>query len=156
KDLTKWGDLGLTGEWASKPISIYGRNSASGTYQFFKEHALYGGDYKSTVAQQPSSSAVVNSISSDRYGIGYSGIGYKTSDVKALAIAADDNKSPVPAITENAYNGKYPMCRLLYFSVNYKPGSELDPLRREFICYVLSQDGQREVVKDGYLPLMAT
>jgi phosphate transport system substrate-binding protein len=154
KDITKWGDLGLTGEWANKPITLYGRSSSSGTYQFFKEHALFGGDFKPTVAEQPGSSAVVNSVANDQFGIGYSGIGYKTANVKALAL--DKGKGPVPAEPANAYNNKYPMARSLWLSVNYKPGSELDPLRREFIKYVLSQEGQRDVVKEGYLPLPAS
>jgi len=153
KDITKWGDLGLTGDWANKPIRLYGRNSASGTYQYFKEHALFGGDFKPTVAEQPGSSAVVNSVANDPYGIGYSGIGYKTPDVKALAL--DKGSGAIAAIPDNAYNGKYPMSRPLLLSVNHKPGSELDPLRREFIRYILSREGQGDVVKDGYLPLTA-
>ncbi|HTQ38463.1 MAG TPA: phosphate ABC transporter substrate-binding protein [Pirellulales bacterium] len=153
KDLVRWGDLGLKGEWADKPISLYGRNSASGTYQYFKEHALFGGDFKPKVAEQPGSSAVVNSIANDRYGIGYSGIGYKTPNVKALAL--DSGKGLVPALPENAYNGKYPMTRPLWLSINYTPGSPLDPLRREFILYVFSQQGQRDVIKDGNLPVTA-
>ena len=104
--------------------------------------------------EQPGSSAVVNGIANDRYGIGYSGIGYKTADVKALAI--DNGKGPVTAVPENAYNGNYSMARPLMLSFNYKPGSELDPLRREFIRFILSQEGQRKVVKEGYLPISAT
>jgi phosphate transport system substrate-binding protein len=154
KEITKWGDLGLTGQWANKPISLYGRSSSSGTYQYFKEHALFGGDFKPTVAEQPGSSSVVNSVANDPYGIGYSGIGFKTANVKALPL--DNGKGPVPAEPENAYNGKYPMARPLLLSLNYKPGSELDPLRREFIRYILSQQGQRDVIKEGYLPLPAT
>ncbi len=154
KEITKWGDLGLTGEWANKPISLYGRNATSGTYQYFKEHALFNGDFKPTVKEQPGSSAVVNGIANDRYGIGYSGIGAKTADVKALAI--DSGKGPITAVPENAYNGTYSMARPLMLSFNYKPGSELDPLRREFIRFILSQDGQRKVVEAGYLPISAT
>ncbi len=153
KDIIKWGDLGLTGEWANKPISLYGRNSASGTYQYFKEHALFGGDFKTTVKEQPGSSAVVNGVAGDIYGIGYSGIGYKTPDVKALAL--DKGKGPVEAEPANAYNATYPLSRMLWLSVNYKPGSELDPLRREFVRYVFSQEGQRDVVKGDYLPVTA-
>src|SRR4029077_13154693 len=81
KDITTWGDLGLEGEWADKPISLYGRNSASGTYGFFKEHVLLNGDFKDSVKEQPGSSSVVQGVASDRYAIGYSGIGYKTADV---------------------------------------------------------------------------
>jgi phosphate transport system substrate-binding protein len=89
-DITTWGQLGLTGEWAGKAISLYGRNSASGTYGYFKEHALAKGDYKATVKEQPGSAAVVQGVSADLGGIGYSGIGYKTSEVRAVPIVGKD------------------------------------------------------------------
>ena len=154
-DITTWGQLGLTGEWANKPISLYGRNSASGTYGYFKEHALFKGDYKDSVKEQPGSSSVVQGVASDRYGIGYSGIGYKTADVKAVPIKGDASKEAVPADLAHAYTGKYPLARFLYLYVNYKPGTELDPLRREFIRFVFSKQGQEAVVKDGYFPVNA-
>ena len=154
KDITRWGDLGLTGDWANQPISLYGRNAASGTYGFFKEHALFGGDYKSSVKEQPGSSTVVQGVASDKYAIGYSGIGYKTADVRAVPLSSEGDEFSEAEPT-NAYTGEYPLSRFLLVYVNYKPGSELDPLRREFIKYMLSQEGQRDVVKDGYLPVTA-
>ena len=155
KDIQTWGDLGLSGEWADKPISLYGRNSASGTYGYVKEHALLNGDYKDTVKEQPGSSSVVQGVASDKYAIGYSGIGYKTADVRAVPLAKNAKAKAIEAIPENAYKGEYPMARFLYIYVNYKPGSELDPLRREFIKYVFSQQGQQDVIKDGYYPIPA-
>lgn len=155
QDITTWGQLGLTGEWADKPISLYGRNSASGTYGYFKEHALFKGDYKDSVKEQPGSASVVQGVASDKYGIGYSGIGYKTADVRALPLKADAASEPVPAIAEHAYDGSYPLARFLYLYVNYKPGSQLDPLRREFVKYLFSRDGQQDVIKDGYYPVNA-
>ena len=143
----------ITGEWADKPISLYGRNSASGTYGFFKDVALFGGDYKDEVKEQPGSSSVVQGIASDKFAIGYSGIGYKTADVRAVPIAAKDGDEAFAAEPENGYSGDYPLSRFLFVYVNYKPGSDLDPLRREFIRYVFSQEGQAEVVKCGYLPI---
>jgi len=154
-DITTWGQLGLTGEWADKPISLYGRNSASGTYGYFKEHALFKGDYKDSVKEQPGSSSVVQGVASDRYGIGYSGIGYMTADVKAVPVMAASGGDAIPATPEFAYTGKYPLARYLYVYVNQKPGAELDPLRREFIRFVFSQDGQASVIKDGYFPVNA-
>jgi phosphate transport system substrate-binding protein len=151
-----WGQLGLTGEWADKPIRTYGRNSASGTYQYFKEHALYKGDYKDSVKEQPGSSAVVQGVATDKYGIGYSGIGYKTADVRALPLAADAKSKVVEATPENAYRGEYTLSRFLLLYVNHKPDTELDPLRREFLRYVLSKEGQMDVTKDGYCPLTAS
>ncbi len=154
KDIKTWGDLGLAGEWADKPISLYGRNSASGTYGFFKEHVLRNGDYKDSTKEQPGSSAVVNGAANDKYAIGYSGIGYKTADVRAVPLAETAKDKPIEPTGENAYTGEYPLQRLLLLYVNYKPKSELDPLRRaEFIKYIFSKQGQADVIKDGYFPI---
>ncbi len=155
KDLVTWGDLGLTGDWANKPISLYGRNSASGTYGYFKEHALYKGDFKDSVKEQPGSSAVVQAVASDKFAMGYSGIGYKTADVRALPLQKDAKAKVIEAMPENAYAGTYPLARFLLVYVNKKPGEALDPLRGEFLRYVLSKQGQLDVVKDGYFPLTA-
>ncbi|HWP49557.1 MAG TPA: PstS family phosphate ABC transporter substrate-binding protein [Candidatus Limnocylindrales bacterium] len=156
KDIRTWGDLGLTGEWADKPISLYGRNSASGTYGYFKEHALFKGDYKDEVKEQPGSSSVVQGVASDKFGIGYSGIGYKTADVRAVPLAAKEGATCYEANMENAYSGEYPIARFLYIYVNKAPGKSLDPLRREFLSFVLSKQGQEVVVKDGFIPLPAS
>ena len=154
-EIRTWGDLGLEGEWKDKPISLYGRNASSGTYGYFKEHALFKGDFKPTVKEQPGSSAVVQAVASDRFAIGYSGIGYKTADVRAVAIAPKTGAAAVEPEAKNAYSGDYPLARFLALSVNHKPGSALDPLRREFLRYVLSATGQADVRKDGYLPVTA-
>lgn len=153
KDIAKWADLGLTGPWAAKPISLYGRNSASGTYGFFKEHALQKGDFKPTVKEQPGSSSVVQGIGSDLAGIGYSGIGYKTSEVRALPLAAKEGGKFIEPSYENCLSGDYPMARFLYVYVNKKPGQPLDKLTGEFLKFVLSKEGQQVVVKDGYFPI---
>ena len=153
KSVVTWGQLGLTGTWRDKPIRLYGRNSASGTYGYFKEHALFKGDFKPSVKEQPGSSSVVQSIANDCYGIGYSGIGYKTADVRALPLSSTNHGKKVTPNAKNAYSGEYPLIHFLYLSVNYKPGSELEPLRREFLKYVLSATGQADVLKVGYLPV---
>ncbi|HKQ63007.1 MAG TPA: PstS family phosphate ABC transporter substrate-binding protein [Candidatus Polarisedimenticolaceae bacterium] len=155
QDAPTWGDLGLGGEWKSKPISLYGRNSASGTYGYFKEHALFKGDFKDSVKEQPGSSAVVQAVASDRYAIGYSGIGYKTADVRAVPLTLKTGGTCVEADVKHAYTGDYPLARFLYIYVNKAPAQALDPLRAEFLRYVLSQQGQEAVVKDGYYPLTA-
>jgi phosphate transport system substrate-binding protein len=154
-DVTTWGQLGLSGNWASQPISLYGRNSASGTYGFFKEHALCNGDYKDTVKEQPGSASVVQGVTSDQYGIGYSGIGYKTSGVKSLALAKKDGDPYVETDPADVYAGKYPLARYLYVYVNKAPNKPLDPLVNQFVLYVLSREGQEVVVKDGYMPLLS-
>jgi len=155
KDFTKWGDLGLTGEWANRDIQLYGRNSVSGTYGYFKEHALCKGDYKNTVNEQPGSASVVQSVSTSVNAIGYSGIGYVTSGVKAVPLAKKGSKTFVEATNENAIAGTYPLGRFLYVYVNKAPNKPLAPLEKEFLHMVLSKVGQEVVVKDGYIPLPA-
>ena len=152
-ELRTWGDLGLKGEWATRPISLYGRNSASGTYGYFKEHALFKGDYRDTVKEQPGSAAVVQGVTEDRYAMGYSGIGYRTSGVKSLKLAEKDGTPFIDDSPENVLSGKYPLSRFLFIYVNAAPGKPLDPLVREFLKFVLSREGQETVVKDGYMPL---
>lgn len=154
-DVTLWGQVGLGGEFQNAPISLYGRNSASGTYGYFKEHAIGKGDFKDGVKEQPGSSAVVQGVGADKFAIGYSGIGYKTSDVRALSLSAKKGGKVVPADPKYAYTGEYPLSRSLLLAMNIKPNAKLDPLRREFIKYVLSRQGQEAVVKDGYYPLPA-
>jgi phosphate transport system substrate-binding protein len=153
KDIATWGDAGLSGEWAAKPISLYGRNSASGTYGYFKEVALFKGDYKDSVKEQPGSSTVVQGVASDKFAIGYSGIGYRTADVRAVPLSKKTGDKCYEAIAENAYAGTFPLARFLYVYVNKNPNQSLDPLRREFIRFVLSKDGQMATIKDGYFPL---
>ncbi|HLE44135.1 MAG TPA: phosphate ABC transporter substrate-binding protein [Methylomirabilota bacterium] len=155
-DVKTWGQLGLTGEWAAKPVSLYGRNSASGTYGFFKEHALKNGDYKDAVKEQPGSAAVVQGVTVDRYAVGYSGIGYATAGVRAVPIAAKAGGKCVEATADNAYSADYPLARFLYVYVNRAPGKPLDPLTREFMKLVMSREGQEVVVKDGYFPIPAS
>lgn len=154
QDITKWEEVGLK-DWAGRAISIYGRNSASGTYGFFKEVALGKGDFKDTVKEQPGSSAVVQGISADQYGIGYSGIGYATSGVRALPLGETEGKF-FEANMENCLSSEYPLARFLYIYVNHKPGTEFDKLTAEFLKFVLSKAGQEIVVKDGYFPMPAT
>jgi phosphate transport system substrate-binding protein len=148
-----WGDLGLTGEWASKPVSLYGRNSASGTYGFFKEVALGNKDYKPTVKEQPGSSSVVQGVAADKFGMGYSGLGYMTADVRAVPLSVGGEAFEANA--ENSYSGDYPLARFLYTYINHKPGSTMEPLRAEFIKLIFSRQGQEVVLKDGYLPVPA-
>jgi phosphate transport system substrate-binding protein len=156
KDIRTWGDLGLTGEWADKPISLYGRNSASGTYGFFKEVGLFKGDFKDEVKEQPGSSSVVQGVASDKYGIGYSGVGYKTADVRFVPLSHKAGATAYEPLAEAVYEGSYPLARYLLVYVNKKPGEKLDPLRAEFARYSFSKEGQEAVIKDGYIPVPAT
>ncbi|MGZ4978873.1 MAG: PstS family phosphate ABC transporter substrate-binding protein [Methylobacter sp.] len=154
KSIETWGDAGVSA-WGSKSIQLYGRNSVSGTYGYFKEHALCKGDFKNNVNEQPGSASVVQSVTSSVNGIGYSGMGYTTSGVKMVPLAKKGSKTFVDATPENAVAGTYPLTRYLYIYVNKKPNQPLAPLDNEFIKMVLSKTGQQVVIKDGYIPLPA-
>ncbi|SUI62470.1 Phosphate-binding protein pstS precursor [Shewanella putrefaciens] len=151
-DIQRWGDLGLDGNWSAKDVQLYGRNSVSGTYGYFKEHALCKGDFKANVNEQPGSASVVQSVSQSLNAVGYSGIGYVTAGVKAVPIAKKGNEF-IEATPENAANGTYPLSRYLYVYVNKQPNKDLAPMEKEFIRYVLSKQGQQVVEKDGYVTL---
>lgn len=152
-DIANWGQAGVAGELADKSVQIYGRNSVSGTYGYYKKKALCKGDFKSSVNEQPGSASVVQSVSASLNGVGYSGIGYKTAGVKAVPLAKKDGKPFVAATPENAVNGTYPLSRLLYVYVNKAPNKPIEPVVGEFLKLVLSKKGQSDVEKDGYIAL---
>ena len=155
ENIQVWKQAGLTDGLGDSPISIYGRNSASGTYGFFKEHALKNGDYKDEVKEQPGSASVVQSVSEDQAGIGYSGIGYLTSNVRAVPLAEKDGMPFKEATQQNADDGSYPLWRHLYLYVNKAPNKPLDPIVGEFVKFIYSKEGQKVVIKDGFFPLKA-
>ena len=151
-DIKTWADLGLTGSLASQPIQIYGRNSVSGTYGYFKKKGLCKGDFKNSVNEQPGSASVVQGVTKSLNGIGYSGIGYRTSGVRAIALSTKGS-ALVPATPEAAVSGEYPLGRFLWLYVNKAPNKPLAPIEREFLKMILSKEGQEVVIKDGYIPL---
>jgi phosphate transport system substrate-binding protein len=155
-DITRWGELGLTGEWKNRDFTLYSRNAVSGTYGFFKDVGLCGGDYKASINEQPGSASVVQGVSESTNGIGYSGIGYKTSSVRALPLAAEEGMPFANPDAEHAADGSYPMSRFLFVYVNKKPNYPFEPMQREFLKMVLSKEGQETVVRDGYIPLPAS
>lgn len=148
-DVSNWGQLGMTGGWANRDITIYGRNAVSGTYGFFREIALCGGDFKDSVNEQPGSSAVVRGVEQTLGGVGYSGIGYRTSGVRVVPLNGFE------ANADNAATGDYPLARFLFVAANQHPNNGWNPLEREFFKMVLSKEGQGVVVRDGYIPLSA-
>ncbi|MBK8971803.1 MAG: phosphate ABC transporter substrate-binding protein PstS family protein [Hahellaceae bacterium] len=156
KDIVKWSDAGVAGALGSQNIELYGRNSVSGTYGYFKEEALCKGDFKSTVKEQPGSASVVQGVSESLNAVGYSGIGYKTASVKTVPLAKKEGDAYFDANNENAISGKYPLSRFLYVYVNKAPNKALEPNVAEFLKMVLAKQGQEVVVKDGYIPLPAT
>ena len=155
EDISRWGQLGLKGAWENRDFALYSRNAVSGTYGYFKKHALCGGDFKPSINEQPGSASVVQGISESVNGIGYSGIGYITSSVRAVPLAREAGEPFAEASAENASNGSYPLARFLYVYINKHPNRDLSPMEREFIRMVLSKEGQEVVDRDGYVPLPA-
>lgn len=153
QQVTRWGDLGLSGSWVNRDLQLYGRNSVSGTYGYFKEVGLCDGDFRNNVNEQPGSASVVQSVSTSLNAVGYSGIGYITSGVKTVPLAIEEGGEYVDVTTENALAGKYPLARFLYIYVNKHPNKPLDPATAEFVKFMLSKTGQEIVDKDGYIPV---
>ena len=151
-DVKTWGDLGVEGSLSEQPFQLYGRNSVSGTYGYFKKMALCKGDFRDSVNEQPGSASVVQGITKSLNGIGYSGIGYRTSGVKTVALSKKGSDF-IPATPEAAVSGKYPLGRFLWVYVNKAPNKGLLPIEREFLKMILSREGQDVVIKDGYIPL---
>lgn len=151
--IDSWGDLEMEGAWERRDIQLFGRNSVSGTYGYFKDVALCDGDFRNTVNEQPGSASVVQSVSTSINGIGYSGIGYRTSSVRSVPIAKSADSEFFEATPENSVTGSYPLARFLYVYVNKEPNKPLPPLEREFVKLILSKTGQEVVLKDGYIPL---
>jgi phosphate transport system substrate-binding protein len=152
-DVKTWGGVGLTGEWATKPISLFGRNSGSGTYETFKETVLYKGEFKNELKEQPDSSTVVQMVAGDKSAIGYSGIGYLTPGVRAVPLAASVSRKCYDTSPESAYSGGYPLSRYLYIYLKKDPKQPLDAVATEFLKYVLSKDGQSGTIKSGFYPI---
>ncbi|MEI8672757.1 phosphate ABC transporter substrate-binding protein [Vibrio sp. SA48] len=152
--INTWSELGVDYAWAKRGIQLFGRNSVSGTYGYFKLNALCGGDFKKNVNEQPGSASVVQSVASSINTIGYSGVGYQVSGVKLIPIAKQ-GREYVEASQENILSGKYPLSRYLYVYVNKHPTRDFSPIQREFIRFIFSRQGQALVEKDGYVPISA-
>ena len=150
-----WGDLGLSEQWQARPIQLFARNSVSGTYGYFKQVALCKGDFRNTVNEQPGSASVVQAVASSLNGIGFSGLGYLTSDVRAVPLAVSSDSEAVAATPDTISDGTYPLTRFMYIYINKQPGTPIEPLELEFFRFVLSRQGQEMVLKDGYVPLTA-
>jgi phosphate transport system substrate-binding protein len=152
--ISNWAQLGVDTPWAERAIQMFGRNSVSGTYGYFKQNVLCDGDFKSNVNEQPGSASVVQSVASSINSIGYSGIGYSVSGVRILPVAVSGHDYVFPT-HDNIVNGRYPLSRFLYIYVNKSPNMPLSPLVREFIRFIFSQQGQALVSKEGYVPISA-
>ncbi|AUI85373.1 phosphate ABC transporter substrate-binding protein [Vibrio azureus] len=153
--ITNWRQLGIESDWSERNLQLFGRNSVSGTYGYFKSNALCGGDFKTRVNEQPGSASVVQSVASTISGVGYSGIGYRVAGVRLVPIAKSGQDYVRPT-RENILSGRYPLSRYLYVYVNKDPDKPLSPIEAEFIRFIFSAQGQALVAKDGYVPITAS
>lgn len=165
KDITRWNQVYLAPGTQPK-ITLYGRNSKSGSYEFFRQKALCGGEFKDSVQQMPDSEDIEEAIENDISGIGYSGLGYRTDTVKVLAIARSEDSGYYSYFVKKyqnnedlekrygwVYRGEYPLTRVLRLYVNKKPGEDLPAHLDDFLRFILSQQGQKLAHETGYIPL---
>ncbi len=148
-----WGDLGLDTGWADTPIHLYGRDGRSGTAAFFREHVCEGADFHPTMTKSAGSASVVVDIMKDRYGIGFSGIGYRTSAVRPVPLASASGMRYVEPTIQSIMDGSYPLRRTLYLYVNRPPKGPASPAVVEFVKFAVSLQGQQVVLNHGYFPL---
>ncbi|WP_371194156.1 PstS family phosphate ABC transporter substrate-binding protein [Glaciecola sp. SC05] len=151
-NIRRWQQLGIGKFGENRAIQVFGRNSASGTYDLFKKLGLCDGDYDVRVNEMPSSSSVVQSVASSIGGIGYAALGHGNTDVKAVAIGQAAGPFYAPS-AENIQADRYPFSRYLYIVVNKAPGTPLPTLEKAFLSFILSEQGQQIVQQSNYYPV---
>ena len=168
-EITRWGQLGLGGEWTNRPIHVYTmlrrRDTANppGIMNYLEQRMLGGGEFRDDVRQQrdtpgeQSLAAIVNRISADPNGIGFSGFGYAVAGAKSLALAEGDGGPFYAGRPHEVASRDYPLSRQIYLMVNREPGKPITPVLREFLLLALSREGQQAVANDAvqFIPLSA-
>jgi phosphate transport system substrate-binding protein len=158
--ITRWGQLGLTGEWADKPIHVYAVKPWNGFEEFVRQRVLstadQRGEWRTDLNFERLIFPIAAHIAQDRYGLGYSGLAFVDAGVKSLSVAQNDQGPFYSPSHENVALGTYPLSRLIYFNVNRPPGKPLPPALAEFLRFILSKEGQQAVLDEAiFLPLRA-
>ena len=153
--LATWGQVGLKDRWSEQPIHLYGRNKKSGTREFFRHVALVDGELHDDVQEQPGSASEILAIAQDSLAIGYAGVGFHSSMVRIVPLAAESEGAAILPSAETVSNGQYPLARPLYLYVNKNPDGKLDPVVGEFLKFVNSRQGQETVARANFYPLTA-
>jgi phosphate transport system substrate-binding protein len=156
--ITKWGELGLSGEWADKPVHVYGIKPWNGFEEFVRQRVLsvdgHRGDWRDDISYEKLVFPMAERVASDRYGLGYSGMAYINAGVKLLPLSQGSGGPYYAPTYENVARANYPLSRVLYFNTNKKPDKPLNPAIEEFLRFVLSHEGQQMVLNEGlFLPL---
>lgn len=153
--VTTWGQVGLKDQWSQQPIHLYGRNKKSGTREFFRHVALVDGELHDDVQEQPGSASEILAIAQDPLAVGYAGVGFQSSMVRIIPLAAESGGTAILPSAESVSNGQYPLARPLYLYVNKNPDGKLDPVVGEFLKFVNSRQGQETVARASFYPLTA-
>lgn len=153
EDRISWSSFGLSGEWSEAAITLLGRNKTSGTSTFFREQVCGNGDFKDKMKAEAGSASVVVGVKKDRYAIGFSGIGYRTSFVKPIPLAVAKDKPLIEPTFETVTDGSYPLRRYLYLYINKAPKAVMPTAVTEFVKFAVSQEGQHAVIEEGFFPL---
>jgi len=151
--LNQWGQLGLSDGWEQSQITLYGRDRRSGTRAFFQEHVLAGGDFVPTLHEEPGAASVILNLGRDQHGIGYSGLGLQTSTVRVVPLAENEGMPYVTPSSVTIADETYPLRRVLYLYVNKDPKGSIPAAAKEFLAFVMSQEGQEAAIKAGFFPL---
>ena len=154
--ITQWGQLGLTGDWEKSKIELFGRDRKSGTRAFFQEHCLAGGEFAPGVHDEPGAASVILDLSRNQTGIGYSGFGLQSSNVRILPLAEAPGMPFVAPSPKTVTDQSYPLRRVLYLYLDKNPKSALPEVVKEFLTFMMSQEGQEAVIKAGFFPLPAS
>ncbi len=153
EDRISWSQFGLPGEWSAASIALIGRNKVSGTATFFREQVCGNGDFRDTMKTEAGSASVVMGVKKDRYAVGFSGIGYRTSSVRPIPLAAAKGKPFIEPTFETVTDGAYPLRRHLFLYVNKSPKEAMPPAVTEFVKFAVSFEGQQAVIQEGFFPL---
>jgi phosphate transport system substrate-binding protein len=155
--ITNWGQLGLTGEWADKPIHAWGVEIPNGYDGFVNMHVLANGQWREGIQAQHTVIPLSDKVAADKYAIAYTGLAWNTNpNTKVLKLIVHPGDPAIEATFENVASQKYPLSRTIYMFLNHEPGKPIDPVLRQFLLYALSRQGQQAVVDDGiFTPLPA-
>ena len=154
--ITQWGQLGLTGGWEKAKVELFGRDRRSGTRAFFQEHCLAGGEFMPGLHEEPGAASVILDLSRNQTGIGYSGFGLQSSTVRILPLAEAQGMPFITPSPTTVTDQTYPLTRVLYLYLDKNPKSPLPDVVKEFLTFVMSQEGQEAVIKAGFFPLPAS
>jgi phosphate transport system substrate-binding protein len=155
KPIETWGDAGLGGEWATRPIMLFGYGPGDGVHQTFRQLVLEGGEFRPSLRYEPAGSSIVQGVAADPEAIGCASVFFASRRVRAVPVAGSDGEFYAPT-AENVRSQKYPLTRFLTICVNKAPGRPLPAATAEFLRFLISAEGQQLIVAGGHVRLDAS